>query len=255
MSEIDSLEPVSVLPDRLAAAAFSRAELRTIIGTSCDALRREGARDSFNWIAAYLCEEIGYYENELTDWFRSEMRSLGNQSPLTVWGEEDGPDRIFDYAREIKEQIDEDLASERPEGWMERSHRLGNHAMGVVRSAFEIAGMGMVEGVGDEMRSFAIRSQGKEGLSARWKGNGQGEDWRITMEDSDWVQSYFVVRLFPPNQPPFIFQTGIGRHSKTDHESFEIDTDIGGSPPTIGDVASFVIPLAGEVRNGSISLI
>lgn len=255
MSEIECLEPVSVLPDRLSAAAFSRAELRAILGTGHDTVRHEAARASFNWIAAYLCEEIGYYENELTDWFRSEKRGLDRETPLDVWGEENGPDRIFDYAQETQGQIEEDLAGERPESPMERSHRLSGHAMEVVRSAFEMAGMGLIEGTGDTTRSFAIRSQSREGLSARWKGNQQGEDWRITMEDDNWVRSYFVVRMLLPGRPPFIFQTGIGQHSKTGHELFEIDTDIDGRPPGIGDVASFVVPLASEVRNGSITLI
>jgi hypothetical protein len=255
MSEIESLEPVSVLPDRLSAAAFSRAELRAILGAGHDTVRREAARASFNWIAAYLCEEIGYYENELPDWFRSEKRGLGEETPLDVWGEAGGPDLIFEYAQETQQQIEEDLADEKPEGPMERSHRLGGHALEVVRSAFELAGMGLLENDSDVTRSFAVRSQSKEGLSARWKGNGQGEDWRITMEDSGWVQSYFVVRIFLPGQPPFIFQTGIGRHSKTDHEPLSIDSDIDGRPPSVGDVASFVVPLASEVRNGSITLL
>ncbi len=257
MSGIEGIEPVSVLPDRLAAAEFSDAELRAILGRSSGEVPREVSRESFNWIAAYLCEEVGYPEAEVVEWFREDKRSLDWARPLDVWGDEDGPDRLFAYAQEVKEQIDEDLADERPETTMERSHRLGNHALIVARDAFLVAGMDIDPhiGTGEQTRMFGLQSAKHEGLSLRWKGSSYGEDWRITMETEEEVRSYFVVRVFPPGERPFIFQTGIGRHSRTDGKSSEVDTDIDGRPPSIGQVASFVIPLGSEVRNGSLELL
>ncbi|HVX57982.1 MAG TPA: hypothetical protein VHA37_09760 [Candidatus Saccharimonadales bacterium] len=255
----DQIEPVSLMPDRLAAADFSASEIADIVGD--DELSQGAARDSFNWIAAYLCEEIGFLENEVVDWFRAEKTGLEGDSPLSIWPTEDGPVRIFEYAQEVKEQVDEDLALEPEEHWSKRSHRLGNHALEVVRKGFWTAGINVGPPLlTSHTTSHAIYNPAKgRALTARWKGNNELEDWRITIQDGSRTASYFVVRYFPPQGEPFILQTGIGRSftetARHHAETLDIDTDINGRPPSIGEVASFVVPLAAEVKNKSLELI
>lgn len=259
MSSGENLEQITLLPDRLSAAAFSDAEINRIKGRGSEEVR-EASAAGFNWLAAYLCEEIGYYESELVEWFRSPGRGLDWKTPLAVWAGADGPTEVFEYAQKTKEMIDEDLSQEPDEHWMARSHRLGSHALEVVQRGFLTAGVdtdALRKGLKDT-RAYAIHSPKKDtGMSARWKSNGEMEDWRINLEDGLRRETYFVVRYFPPDGDPFIMQTGIGRSLKTDgiDSPIDIDTDMDGRPPTIGEVASFVIPFAGEVRSHSLAAV
>lgn len=91
--------------DILSTAEFTPHELGLLLGG-----RQPGARSRFNRVASFLINEVGFFEEEVPDWFRDEYNSLGGKSPLAIWATDDGIDRVFDQARIVKAQVDQDLS-------------------------------------------------------------------------------------------------------------------------------------------------
>lgn len=90
--------------DILSSAEFTPYELGLLLGG-----RQPGARSKFNRVASFLINEVGFFEEEVPNWFRDEYDSLGGRSPLEVWSAEDGVKRVFDQARIFKAQVYENL--------------------------------------------------------------------------------------------------------------------------------------------------
>jgi hypothetical protein len=263
MSDRKPDESFDLLPNRLAVAEFSPIQVDTILGGSSEAglhnQERELLKSNFNWVAAYLCEEVGIYETELAEWFTSEARSLGGKTPLSVWRGAEGFWKVFEYAQAYKKEVDEALADEEPEVREKtRSHKIAENALGIIMQGFEIAGADIAASEADpeHVRSQTIHNPDRIGdLTIRWKGNQSMEDYRVTVQEGPQMSSYFIVRHLPADGEPLILQTGIGRHLKTDEvDILEIDSDLDGRPPSAGEVASFVVPLANEVKNRSLAL-
>lgn len=258
MSTSESLESVSLLPNRLAVIPFSPEEVDTIMGGN--EYERELLASNFNWIAAYLCEEIGIYEDEVADWFRGEAAGLDHKSPLSVWRSREGFWKVFEYAQLVKQQVEEDLAGEdlsKPA--VPRSHEIAKGALGIILKGFEVAGVDIsaCEEDPDYTRSRTIHNPDRSTSPlVRWKGNKTMEDYRITIDEGPRQATFFIVRHLPAGEEPMILQTGIGRWGKMhgDNQTPQVDSDLDGRPPSVGEVASFVVPLANEVKNRSLVL-
>lgn len=262
VSSLEQFESVSLLPNRFGIAEFGPREVEGILGK--DPRQYQLASENFNWIAAYLCEEVGIFENEVTDWFRMRAKGLGQRSPLAAWQSEDGFEKVFDYAQQYKEQVDEDLGEEPGPTGIDLSQQIGRSALKVIFKAFEVAGADISRSALDpsEERSHFIRNPDRgDLLTARWKRIGDMEDYRITKNEGPATSIYFIVRHLALGPEPVILQTGIGRHMAIDssealpgEQTLVLDSDIDGRPSSVGEVASFVVPLANEVRNRSLVL-
>jgi hypothetical protein len=250
---------VSPLPNRFGIAEFGPNEVETILGN--DSSQHQLAASNFNWIAAYLCEEVGIFEYEVTDWFRSKVRGLGAKSPLAVWGAEDGFQKVFDYAQVYKQQVDEDLGEEPTPVGIELSHQIANSALDVILKGFEAAGVDIPAYDGDDdFTCHTIHNPDREELiKARWKRIGDLVDYHITKKEGPVTSSYFIVRYLERYTEPLILQTGIGCSTQDEssrdqpiERTLNIDSDIDGRPSSVGEVALFVVPLANEIRNNTL---
>ncbi len=255
MSETIQADNGPFLPDRLSIAEFNPREIVKIMGSSV--LQHGLAKENFNWLAAYLVEEIGLYEGEVVEWFKSNAKGLGGQRPLDVWDNPDGFVEVFDYAQEFKAQVAEDLGrdylSETYQEGVERSQRMGLDAMKIISLAFE--GINITDTELAYGRDLAVYNPARGvRLVASWRRGSVLQHYRIDRQNPDRTRlsRYFVVFGSPEGRLR-IFQTGIGEFFNVDGKhTDELDSDIDGRPPTAGQVASFVIPLANEVKNGSL---
>ncbi|HEX5797041.1 MAG TPA: hypothetical protein VFX86_01475 [Candidatus Saccharimonadales bacterium] len=107
MSVESQIEALELAPDRLSTVEFSREEMAMIMNQNPDSPKTSVA--NFNVMAAFLVEHIGFFEEEVTEWFRENDKRLGGRSRLEVWPDEDGFEEVFTRALEIKREIDEDL--------------------------------------------------------------------------------------------------------------------------------------------------
>src|ERR1700722_1240249 len=103
MPAIESVEPLNLLPDRLAIADFSESEMEQVLGESAD---QELSKDNFNWIGAYLVEQAGLRETEVAEWFRSSARGLEGERPLDAWSHLEGFMQVFNYAKRYKQSVE-----------------------------------------------------------------------------------------------------------------------------------------------------
>lgn len=257
MSAQNQVESMELLPNRLSIAPFGPEEIDTIIGSDNE-YERELLTSNFNWIAAYLCEEMGIFEDEIPDWFRGEARGLDGKSPLSVWRSKEGFWKVFEHAQSCKEQVDEDLAREDlADPKILRSREIARNALGVILNSFEVAGVDISpsEENPDYVRIRTLHNPDRKGSPiVRWKGCKQMEDFRITIDEGPRDATFFIVRARPEGEEPFILQTGIGRLGKmlSAGQDVEVDSDLDGRPPSAGEVASFVIPVANETQNRSL---
>jgi hypothetical protein len=260
MSTPEQIDTINLLPNRLAIAPFSSEEVETIIGGN--EYENQLLASNFNWVAAYLCEEVGILEYEVVDWFRSEAKGLDGKSPLDAWKSEDGFWKVFEYAQQYKAQVDEALSGEDLGDGADilRSNMIGKNALDIILKSFEVAGVDISPGEFDpyHTRSRTIHNPNtKNSPIIRWKGNKDMEDFRVTIDEGQRSSNFFIVRHFMEHKDPVILQTGIGRRMKAGEgkdNHTEIDTDIDGRPPSAGEVASFVVPVAHEIRNRTLQL-
>src|SRR5258708_40297192 len=94
------------LPNRLSVADLNPTELMQITGTSLR--EQELAKDNYNWLAAYLVEEVGLYEEEAAEWFKWQAAGLDGERPIDVWSRPDVYLTVFEYAQRFRTQIAED---------------------------------------------------------------------------------------------------------------------------------------------------
>lgn len=257
MSGFERVEPLQLLPNRLGVADFSLEEVEQILGPDADF--QALARDNFNWLSAYLVEEVGLHESEIVEWFRSTAKGLGDKRPLETWNNQEGFTEVFSYAKAYKKMTDEALTSEggRENDPLVRSHDIARSALDVILRSFKLVGVDLQPAPDpDYTRSRAIwNPDKKEGPIVRWKGNRQMEDYRITIPDGVRRATYYIVRYFPPDEQPFIVQSGVAKSFKGESQLSSSDSDIDGRPPSAGEVASFVIPVANEIKNRTFAAI
>ncbi len=257
MSNFERVEPLQLLPNRLGVADFSSEEVEQILGP--DAEFQELARDNFNWLGAYLVEEVGLHESEVVEWFRSTARGLGDKKPLETWNNQDGFTEVFSYVKAYKQMTEEALADEgiQESDPLVRSHDIARSALDVILRGFQLVGVDLRPGANpDYTRSRAIWNPDKnDGPIVRWKGNRQMEDYRITIPDGVRRATYYIVRYFPPDEQPIIMQSGVAKSFKGESRLSSSDSDIDGRPPSAGEVASFVIPVANEIKNRTFAAI
>ncbi len=256
MSDTEQCESFDLLPNRLAVVPFGAEEIHALVGSD-NQYETCLLASNFNWIAAYLCEEVGIFEEEVADWFRGEAKGLDGDSPMDVWRANDGFWKVFEYAQLYKEQVDKDLAGEdMGEPDVPRSRELGKNALEVILKSFEVAGVDIsaCEEDPEYTRVRYIHNPHRENSPiVRWKGNQTMEDYRITIDEGPRQATFFIVRYLPKDEAPMILQTGIGRYGRMlgDNQPVEVDSDLDGRPPSAGEVASFVIPVANETQNRS----
>jgi hypothetical protein len=237
----------------LAVVPFGPDEIDTILGGNEYETRLLAA--NFNWIAAYLCEEAGLFEEEVAHWFRSEAKGLGGKNPLSVWRTKEGFWKVFEYAQLYKQQVEEDMGGEDlSDPNMFRASGIAENALGVILNSFEVAGVDIspCEEDPNYIRSRALHNPNRDNSPlVRWKGCTRMEDFRVTIDEGPREATFFIVRCKPENEEPFILQTGIGRHGKMlgENQGLDIDSDLDGRPPSAGEIASFVIPVANETHN------
>lgn len=257
MSELLDFRDLPELPNRLAVAEFNPKEVMKLTGTSLE--DQITGRDNFNWVAAYLVEEVGLHEEELADWFRSSAAGLDDRRPIDVWPQPDGFVSVFDYAQQYNEQVLEDIGED-PRGsyqrGIERGQRLGVHAVRVIADAFQAAGGESIEWV--EGRDYAIHNPGRSNeLVASWRPGNEIHHFRIDKQsvDSSHLSRFFVVFGVLDGQLE-VFQCGIGEFMRVDgHDFTDVNSDLDGRPPTVGQVASFVIPLANAAKNRTLEMV
>lgn len=257
MSGFEKVESLQLLPNRLGVADFSPEEVEQILGLDADS--QPLAQDNFNWLSAYLVEEVGLYESEVVEWFRSTARGLGDKKPLETWNNQDGFTEVFSYAKAYKQVTDEALADEggRESDPIIRSHDIARSALDVILRGFQLVGVDLQPASDPSYtRSRAIWNPDKnDGPIVRWKGNGQMEDYRITIPEGARRATYYIVRYFPPDEQPIIMQSGVAQSFKGESQLSSSDSDIDGRPPSAGEVASFVIPVANEIKNRTFAAI
>src|SRR5438445_10004194 len=136
------VEPLQLLPDRLSIAEFEPEVLGQLLGLTIES--QALARENFNWLAAYLVEEVGLYENEVVEWFHSGAKGLGSRTPLEAWGDPDGFTDVFSYAKACKQQADEAMTEHGipQDHSLERSHEIARSALNVILPALmQVAGV------------------------------------------------------------------------------------------------------------------
>lgn len=249
-----------MLPNRLEAVEFEPVELETILGVRPDEQSLQA--DSFNWVAAYLCEEVGITELDLARWFRREVDGLSGQSPLEVWPTEDGYNQVFRYAQQYKRYADEVLSDSRPNpDDVPRSYQIAERALIVIGKAFEVAGVKITPSESESMLLpvTAIHNPAKpKALMVTWKGSETLGDYKITKREGSKTAEYMIAGLVDSDDFS-VFQTGIFRHDQESGEPVNLcadgTSDIDGRPPSAGEIAEFVVPLAVEVKNKTLWLI
>jgi hypothetical protein len=255
MSKEQGIEALSLLPNRLAVADFTPAEIEQVLGK--DLQTQELAKANFNWLGAYLVEEAGLFEGEVSDWFKSNARGLAGKSPLDFWDAHDGFEAVFEYAKEYKGLVDEALADEPPkvETAIDRSFGIARSALSIIHKGFETAGVELKPDSSGYTTSRAITNPGKENAPfVRWKGNSQIEDYRVMLEEGSRRYTYYIVRNLMGGETD-ILQSGIvADFEGSRYLDGTSDSDIDGRAPSAGEVASFVIPLANEVKNRTLAL-
>ena len=256
MSDIDGVKPLNLLPDRLDVAEFSPFELKVVLGESAD---REQSRDNYNWVGAYLVEQAQLFEWEVAEWFKSGAKEIGGKRPLDLWHNMDGIEKVFDYAKLFKAQADEALADEPPVEGEEivRSHEIANSALSTIHRSFVIADVELKAGSeATGTKSITIANPDIETAPyLRWKGNGVLEDYRITRKDGDRAAMYYITRYVGDDMPSFIMQSGIVESDKNHTIPTDSDSSLDGRPPSAGEIASFVIPLAQEAKNETLAVV
>lgn len=260
MSAAEQCETLDLLPNRLAVIPFGPEEVEALVGSENEYEVRLLA-ENFNWVAAYLCEEVGIFEDEVADWFRSEAAGLGHETPMSVWRSEDGFWQVFEYAQRYKAQVDEALAGEDlGDPRFARSHDLGKNALEVIHKSFEVAGVDLTEcKKGPEYDGMrVIHNPHREGSPVvRWRGNQRMEEYRISIDEGPRQSMYYIIRGLPKDEEPMILQTGIGRFDrlKREEEDPSGNSDLDGRPPAAGEVANFVVPVANDTHSRSFELL
>jgi hypothetical protein len=228
--------------------------MKVILDESAD---RELSRDNFNWLGAYMIEQVGLYEIELVDWFRAEARGLDGERPLDVWSGWDGFEQVFDYAKAYKEACDEALDDEpaEPGDDLRRSLALGQSAIQVIERAFALSGVSL-ESRQSERGSYGdatIWNPDKPGAPrAHWRKKGVGDDYMIVFEDGGIERRYVTFRVGEPGGGTIVMQSAILEFVNGEQVPTDCDSALDGRPPSAGQVAEFVIPLANEARNRSL---
>lgn len=245
---------MDLLPNRLAAVEFEPVELETILG-----LREEekpSNTDNFNWVAAYLCEEVGITELDLCKWFRREVPGLDDQSPLDIWTSEDGFGRVFSYAQKCKEYADSVASDTRSDAEeVPRSHQIASRALVVVDRALEMAGAVRSFDENGRIQTGVHNPARPEELLVTLRGDESSEVCKIIKQDGDRLSQYLIYRHVLDGADLVILQTAIFTNDKSASGSLvDIDSrsDLDDRPPSAGEIASFVVPLAVEVKNGSL---
>ncbi len=257
MSEPKNVESLSLLPDRLSVAEFNPYEIEQLLGGTAEDQMIN--KSNFNWLGAYLVEEVGLLESELVEWFRGDYRGLGFRRPLEVWNDYDGYLELFNYAQLFKEQVDENLADE-PVTWrhkLNQSHEIARSALDVIIKGFADAGVELLPTLPVDMyRGKAITNPDKQDAPvANWRGNDRMEEYKIRMPRGAGHLTYFIIRYMTDDEKPQILQSGVFGDFNGERIEGLNDSDLDGRAPSAGEVAEFVIPLANEVKNRSLALI
>lgn len=264
MSTPEMVENLELLPNRLAVAEFSEYEVDMILGDGGvvgGSLEKELRLHNFNWVAAYLVEEIGFHEDEVADWFRNDKNGLEGEAPIDVWQSPDGFMRVFEYAQIVKQHFEEDLDGGKEmdtytQG-IKRSHELGRDALKVINRAFNIVGIDKNNVDRKSGKDVAIHNPDLgDSLVISWRPRETIEHFRIDRKNqaTDRISTYFIVRYLEDGVA-HILQTGIGESVKSNGDSIHTtDTDIDGRPPSAGQIANFVVPVANETRNHTLEL-
>jgi len=262
MSSAEKFESLSLLPDRLSVAEFEPETVDKLLGPTPES--QELARENFNWLAAYLVEEVGLFENEVSEWFLSGAKGLGGKTPLAAWNKPDGFMDVFDYTQAYKQKVDEALAEEGVlrQGYLferSQSHDIARSALNVILPALmQVAGVSLrpAKVPGLQPRQAIWNPAKQDRLIVSWKGNGELEDYRVTIKGDEGESTYYIVRALLPDEPPLILQSGIIETFRGETDLYAPSTsDIDGRPPSAGEVAAFVIPVANEMKNHSLALI
>jgi len=256
MSAIPGVAPLELLPNRLEIADFTPFEMGIVLGESAD---RELSRDNFNWVGAFLVEQVGLHEDEVTEWFRSGSQTLGGKRPLDIWGEIEGFGVAFEYAKAYKESVAADLSSEvtgdsRADDF-NRSQGIAESALRIIDRAFQIVERSAPYlGSSGPNNALHVRSKSapEEGM-LRWRGGATLEEYRIQQLDGDYLRQYYIIRYLEEDTP-IVAQSGILESFKGKHIDSSSDSDFDGYAPSAGEVASFIVPLASQIKAGTLVL-
>ncbi len=247
---------MSLVPNRFAVADFGIAETELILGR--DLQNQIRAANDFNWIGAYLVEQVGLNESEITEWFRSPARSLRQRAPIDVWASPDGFEEVYEYAKDYKSMVDEALGGEEPTiaDKVLRAQELAKDALVSIFDGFTVAGINIGQPLRKNGSALVTISNPDNPLApvVRWKHRGGLEDFRVMISEGDRWGMYYIVRAAYPDQDPMILQTGIVNTLRGHQSDYSADSDINGRPPSAGEIAQYVIPLTIETRNRSLEL-
>jgi hypothetical protein len=254
MPVIEGVEPVRLLPDRLAVAGFSLPVMGIILGESAD---QELSRDNFNWLGAYMIEQVGLHEMELAEWFTSEGGELDGERPLDVWGELGGFGRVFDYAKAYKELCDDALADAAPEDTdsLRRSLSIGHSAIDMIERAFALSGVSLElkqDESGPWGNAMLWNPEKPEAARAHWRKKGNSDTYMISFSEGETERRYITGRMTEPGGRAIVIQSAILEITGGERVPTEYDSALDGRPPSAGQVAEFVIPLASEAKSRSL---
>jgi hypothetical protein len=256
MTTGETLQELSLLPNRFAVADFGIAETELILGRDLET--QIAAANDYNWLGAYLVEQVGLNESEVTEWFRSPARSLGERAPIDVWSSPDGFEGIFEYAKDYKAMVDEALEGEEPtiDDKVVRAQELAKDALVTVFESFKVAGINIGKPLTNNGDALVLISNldNPSAPFVRWKHRSGLEDFKIMIREGDRWGMYYIVRSASAGQEPVILQTGVVSTLKGHATEDSSDSDINGRPPSAGEIAAYVIPLAIEARNRSLKL-
>lgn len=256
MTTGETLQGLSLVPNRFAVADFGITETELILGQDLETQIR--AANDFNWIGAYLVEQVGLNEPEITEWFRSPATSLGQRTPIEVWASPEGFEEVYEYAKDYKAMVDEALENDEPtlDDKVTRAQALAKDALVSIFESFRQAGINIGQPL-TESGSARVTISNPDNPSSpvvRWKHREGLEDFRVMISEGDRLGMYYIVRAAYPGQNPMILQTGVVNILKGHESDHSADSDINGRPPSAGEIAAYVIPLAIEARNRSLKL-
>jgi len=256
MTTGETLQELSLVPNRFAVADFGLAETELILGKDLET--QIAAANDFNWIGAYLVEQVGLNESEITEWFRSPAKSLGQRAPIDAWASPEGFEDVFEYAKDYKAMVDEALEGEEPtmDDKVARAQILAKDALVSVFDSFLVAGINIGQPLTKNGSALVTISNPDNPTApvVRWKHRSGLEDFRIMISEGDRWGMYYIVRTNYPDQEPMILQTGVVNTLKGHASEDSSDSDINGRPPSAGEIAAYVIPLSIEARNRSLKL-
>ena len=252
---MSTFEEAQLGRDWLSITPFNPEEMSTVLGDgTADRLHRA----SFNWIATYLIEEVGIYEEELVEWFRSPMRRLDQRTPLETWQEDDGFEQVYGEAKDWAAQVAEDLINE-PGADEAMQRKRASEAIAdtvtIFRNALLMSGAQLTAEEYAQGGSALWDGKQDNSVVVRWLGSEDTlEGYKVTIPDGQRLKMLTVTLLNYPTGQQEVVQAGIHVMGSERPEDNHIASDWDAWPMR-ADLEPFVSTVIHSLSSGELQLV